>query len=77
MNVGQESIREILEAKLGTEKTSIVLNNVSQSYMNGRSEKGLQQHFEDALKNAGCDDSIRFIKKSLEETACCATLRHL
>jgi hypothetical protein len=55
MDIGEVTVKEILEKQLGEEKAAGVLKEVNEAYQKGKRGEELQELFKDALKNEGLD----------------------
>jgi hypothetical protein len=61
MDIGQVTVKEILEKQLGEEKTAGVLKEMNNAYQKGKRGDDLQVHFKDAVKRGGLDpDDAQF-----------------
>jgi uncharacterized protein with von Willebrand factor type A (vWA) domain len=55
MDIGQVTVKEILEKRLGKEKAAGVLKEINDAYQKGKRGEDLQEHFKDAIKKEGLD----------------------
>jgi hypothetical protein len=55
MDVGQVTVNEILEKRLGEEKSARVLKEINDAYQKGKRGDDLREQFKDAIKKEGLD----------------------
>lgn len=66
MDIGQVSVKEILEKQLGEEKTARVLEEINDAYQKGKRGEELRGHFKDAVKKEGLDpDDIQVVQSHI------------
>ncbi|UCH92308.1 MAG: hypothetical protein JSV88_18705 [Candidatus Aminicenantes bacterium] len=55
MDIGQVTVKERLEERLGEEKAARVLEEINVAYQKGNRGETLQEHFKAAIKKEGLD----------------------
>lgn len=69
MDIGKVTVKEILEKKLGEEKTTRVLNEFNDAFQKGKRGEELREHFKDAVKKEGLDPGdIQFVQSHVLPT---------
>lgn len=62
MDIGEVTVKEILEKRLGEEKAARVLNEINDAYQSGKSGEELREHLTSAVKKEGLDPGeIKFV----------------
>jgi hypothetical protein len=62
MDIGQVTVKEILEKQLGEEKAAGVLKEINNAYQEGKRGEDIQAHFKNAVKKEGLDPGeIKFV----------------
>jgi len=62
VDIGQITVKEILEKRLGAEKVARVLKEINDVYHSGKSEEEFQEHLTLAVKKEGLDPGeIKFV----------------
>ena len=62
MDLGQLTVKQILEKRLGDEKATGLLKEVNDVYQQGKRGKELQKHLMDAIKRQGIDPGeVKFV----------------
>ena len=55
MDIGKLTVKEILEKKLGTEKSKKVLDSLNDAHKAGKKDEELHKHLKDSLEKEGYD----------------------
>lgn len=62
MDIGEVTVKDILEKRLGEEKAANVLKGINDAYQSGKNGEELQEHLFSAVKKEGLNPGeIKFV----------------